>query len=77
LQAIFAQLDPIDLIRNIRCAQEELAIVKANELEQLNQSRPSLSFESYVRSGIRAKSGLLIEGKQPGIGVLDQTPPRK
>ena len=35
LQATFAQLDPIELIRNIRCVQEELAVVNNNELEQL------------------------------------------
>ena len=45
LQAIFAQLDPIELIRNIRFVQEELATVKTNELEQLK----SESAESFVR----------------------------
>jgi hypothetical protein len=45
LQTIFARLDPIELIRNIRCVQEELAVAKTNELEQLK----SESAESFVR----------------------------
>jgi hypothetical protein len=45
LQATFAQLDPIELIRNIRCVQEELAMVNNNELEQLK----SESAESFLR----------------------------
>jgi hypothetical protein len=44
LQAIFAQVDPIELIRNIRRVQEERT-VKINELEQLK----SESAESFVR----------------------------
>ncbi len=45
LQATFAQLDPIELIRNIRCVQEELAMVNNNELDQLK----SESAESFLR----------------------------
>jgi hypothetical protein len=45
LETIFANLDPIELIRNIRCVQEELAIVKSTELDQLK----SESAESFLR----------------------------
>jgi hypothetical protein len=45
LQATFAHLDPIELIRNIRRVQEEL-VVKTNELEQPQKSE---SAESFVR----------------------------
>ena len=45
LQTIFAQLNPIELIQNIRCVQEELAVVKTNDLELLK----SESAESFVR----------------------------
>jgi hypothetical protein len=45
LQAIFAKLDPIALIRNIRCVQQELAVGKAAELDQLR----SESAESFLR----------------------------
>jgi len=45
LQATFAQLDPIELIRSIRCVQQELAIVNNNELDQLK----SESAESFLR----------------------------
>ena len=45
LQAIFAKLDPIALIRNIRCVQEELAVGKTAELDQLR----SESAESFLR----------------------------
>ncbi len=43
LQSTFAQLDPIELIRNMRCVQEELAMVNNNELEQL-KSEPGRVF---------------------------------
>ena len=45
LATIFANLDPIELIRNIRCVQEELAIVKSTEPNQLK----SESTESFLR----------------------------
>ena len=45
LQAIFAKLDPIALIQNIRCVQEELAVGKTDELGQLK----SESAESFLR----------------------------
>lgn len=45
MQAIFAKLDPIALIQNIRGVQEELAVGKTAELDQLK----SESAQSFLR----------------------------
>ena len=70
LQAIFAKLDPIALLQNIRRVQEELAAGNTAELGRLRSAlRRSLSFGSYEPFGNWVRCGRRIESNPRIAGV--------